>query len=336
VVAAPGVAGNAGAAYIYGFSGGSWRRTATLADPRGATNDWYAWAVAIASGKSGTYVAVGGNDSNKKQDYIYIYKKAGQKWQQQAKIGDPGNTWKDMFGISMAITTTGTLVVGASCWSTDRGEIWIYERSLQRYELVKNIKTPQGGPFNFFGQTVSVSGNNVLVGANDSAYVFTRAAQRSWVQTALIRNPGPADDNFGQSVSFYGTTAVIGAPGGHNGGPLTAGAAYVYVLSNGKWFLVGELTAPANAQGQGFGSAVAVNGSGIVIGMPVYGTVNCGTVFSYAPSDNKWVENEQIVITRCGAGDRAGQSVAMSGSTAVFGAPGTNNQAGAVYFQLLP
>ncbi|HKI16515.1 MAG TPA: FG-GAP repeat protein, partial [Isosphaeraceae bacterium] len=88
-----------------------------------------------------------------------------------------------------------------------------------------------------FGYSVSISGNTVVVGADDAnigandyqgaAYVFTEPASgwASMTQTAtLIASDGGFDDLFGSSVSISGNTVVVGAPGANNG----QGAAYVF------------------------------------------------------------------------------------------------------------
>ncbi|MCA2890771.1 MAG: FG-GAP repeat protein, partial [Microcystis sp. M045S1] len=82
--------------------------------------------------------------------------------------------------------------------------------------------------------SVSLSGTSALIGAiNDdtgaknagSAYLF-ETTTGTLKQT--FNNPTPADgDNFGNSVSFSGTSALIGAPNDSTGAP-TAGSAYLY------------------------------------------------------------------------------------------------------------
>ena len=79
-----------------------------------------------------------------------------------------------------------------------------------------------------FGDSVSISGNTVVVGAPDAtigsnsqqgaAYVFTESGSgwANMTQTAkLTASDGAAGDAFGISVSISGNTVVVGAPGRH-------------------------------------------------------------------------------------------------------------------------
>jgi hypothetical protein len=113
VVAAPGTKKKAGAAGVFKFvylrvgvqpERVAWTREASLPDPRNISDDEYAWATAVSSTKSATYIAIGGNDNNGQRDFVYIYEGSGKTWHLQAKIGDPGTSFADMFGDSLAMS----------------------------------------------------------------------------------------------------------------------------------------------------------------------------------------------------------------------------------------
>ena len=70
----------------------------------------------------------------------------------------------------------------------------------------------------FFGVSVAVSGDTIVVGAQTAqydgrAYVFVRSGT-SWTQQGLLipSNPGNFGEWFGKSVSVSGDTVVVGAP----------------------------------------------------------------------------------------------------------------------------
>ena len=60
---------------------------------------------------------------------------------------------------------------------------------------------------------------------------------------------------------------------------------------------------------------------------------NAGAVYPYVRSGNTWKPAEPVKIfpIRSGERDEFGSSVAISGTTAVIGAPGNEKGAGAVY-----
>ncbi len=160
------------------------------------------------------------------------------------------------------------------------------------------LKAGNTGASDWFGQSVAVSGNTVVVGAyaedsnstgvngnsaNNStynggaAYVFTRNGS-TWTQQAYLKasNTG-GGDQFGISVAVWGDTVVIGAncessnATGVNGNQTNnfaslAGAAYVFTRSGTEWTQQAYLKAGNTGDGDQFGIAVAVSGDTVVVG----------------------------------------------------------------------
>ena len=331
VVATPGLANDAGAAYIYeqAAKSSSWHLAATLHDPRKVAHDEYAWAVAISSTKAGTYVAIGGNDTNGRRDLVYIYQGSGRSWHLQATIADIGKTSQDMFGDAIAISGQ-VLVVGASCVNQNIGDTYVLVRFGSVWRLQAHFPDPTPGQRESFGQSVSISGYTVLVGSNNAAYVYSRGAGNHWAKTATIANPSAANDLFGLSVALSGKMAIVGAPEDIQG----EGATYVFTLSGKKWVRRQKLTTFPGVFGGEFGWSVALTGSELAIGMPIFGTVTCGTALVFRESGGKWVPQVQMKNPKCTQGDKFGFSVAATGTAGVFGAPYTNKNQGAAY--LLP
>jgi hypothetical protein len=331
VVSAPGVNSYTGTAYLWERNGGSWHKVRALPDPRHAAGDNYAWAVGISSTKAGTYVAIGGNDTNGKPDRVYIYTGSGLSWRLQATIKDPGTSFKDMYGDNLAISPS-TLVVGASCGQANSGAAYIYRHEGSRWVLQDSILDPRATTDDFFGEAVAVSGNRVMIGSVGYVYAYTRTPGKGWTQTAIIANPGPSGDSFAQSVALSGTgtTAVLAAPG-----VPPVGAAYVYHLSGTTWSKQQELTEPGGGE---FAWAVAMSGSELLVGMPIGGQPNCGAAFAYKLSGTKFTLQKQIAdpALSCTSSDKFGYAVALTGTYGIFGAPGANNGKGANYELPIP
>ena len=90
---------------------------------------------------------------------------------------------------------------------------------------VAKLTADDGAADDYFGSSVSIDGDTVVIGAkfdddkgtnSGSAYVFTRATASDlasgWTQVAKLTDvDGAADDEFGISVSIDGNTVVIGA-----------------------------------------------------------------------------------------------------------------------------
>lgn len=160
------------------------------------------------------------------------------------------------------------------------------------------LKPSNTNAFDHFGAAVAMSGDTVVVGADQedsnatgvngnqadnsaggsgAAYVFVRTGA-TWSQQAYLKasNTGALDD-FASSVSISGDTIVVGArredsnATGVNGNQSnnsaeSAGAAYVFTRSNGVWTQQAYLKASNSEYGDLFGEGVAVLGDTIVVG----------------------------------------------------------------------
>jgi hypothetical protein len=81
------------------------------------------------------------------------------------------------------------------------------------------------------------------------------------------------------------------------------------------------------------GASVAVSGSTLLVGEPAIDDAS-GRVYVYTQSGGAWTETATLVGSDTAAGDTFGFSVALSGTTAVVGAPGhsaNGNYAGSAY-----
>jgi hypothetical protein len=325
VVGAPGVDYDTGVAYVYVRSGSTWKKRATITDPRDAQGDYFAAEAAITTTKSVTYLVIGDPTGN----IVYIYTGSGGTWRLRQTIKDPGDSSADAFGGTVVVGGT-TLVIGSPSVGYDFGDVYIYGLSGTRWTLQSRLTDPAGKPLDLFGRSAAIDGSTVLIGAVDKSYAYTETAAHRWSRSDTIANPGGAKDNFGASIAAVGTTAIIGAPGDVPGPfTLSAGTAYVYSLAKGAW--TRKQTLPVPGTGDFFGYSAAMAGSRMLIGMPWYGSDTCGAVFEYEPSGGTWKERDRLVPPGCTGGDQFGDTLALSGATAIIGAPYEGVQVGAFY-----
>ena len=134
----------------------------------------------------------------------------------------------------------------------------------------------------------------------------------------------PADilygDAFGYATAVNGTTYLVGAPG-HND---SIGAVYAYTRANNSTLtLQATLKAPGGQDGDCFGTALAFNGTLLVVGAP-YANNGTGAVYVYTLSSGSWSEPVEVM-----AGD--GQvGVLAGGHGGSFSASGADNTGTAV------
>jgi len=213
------------------------------------------------------------------------------------------------------------------------------------------------GAWSNFGQSVSVTGNTAVVGTPNAAvggnygqgaaYVFYRnqGGANAWGQVAkLTAADGAAADTFGYSASISGDTIVVGAPTADVGGNNWQGAAYVFYRNQGganAWGQAAKLAANDGAAQDDFGDSVAVSGDTVVVGAwvaDVGGNADQGAAYVFYRNQggpDAWGQVVKLTAAYGAAEDYFGDSVAVSGDTAVAGVPyadvGGNADQGAAY-----
>ena len=389
-------AANSGAAYVFRRdSGGVWSQEAYLKASNTGASDNFGAAVAIsgdtvvigAAGEESSATGVNGNQSDNSFNdagAAYVFRRdSNGVWAQEAYLKASNTDSVDLFGTAVAISGD-TVVVGAVNESSnatgvngnqsnnsaaysgaayvfvrDSGGVWAQEAYL---------KASNTGASDNFGNAVAISGDTVVVGANNedssatgvngdgsdnsadnagAAYVFGRDSGGVWSQEAYLKasNTG-ATDYFGRSVAISGDTVVIGAyqedssATGVNGNQSNnsfnaAGAAYVFRRdSGGEWSQEAYLKASNTEAGDWFGPAVAISGDTVVIGAEGEDSSatgangdesgnaadNAGAAYVFGRSGTTWSQQAYLKASNTGAGDTFGTAVAISGDTVVVGA----------------
>ena len=199
------------------------------------------------------------------------------------------------------------------------------------------------------GWSVAVSGNVAIVGAMGeaggigdpmagagAAYVFQRnrdgASQWGQVQK-LTASDAQSHDQFGYSVAVSGEYAIVGAAfeAGGPGDPAdNAGAAYVFRRDQGgasNWGQVQKLTAPDADPDDYFGTSVAIFGDTAVVGAFFedgglgHPEADAGAAYVFQNIGGfNWLHVKTLRASDSQPGDRFGNSVAISGDTALVGA----------------
>jgi hypothetical protein len=147
----------------------------------------------------------------------------------------------------------------------------VFYRSGDNWTAGPTLKALDAQADDFFGTSVAISGDYVIVGAPGvdnfagAAYVFHRTGTGpdTWVQQAILVGPDDQSGNyFAVSVSIDGEYAIVGAAQADG----TKGAAYVFHHTEGTWVPIAKLTAPDAAASSQFGLSVAISGTSVIIG----------------------------------------------------------------------
>jgi len=332
-----------------------WKRVASDA----ADDDEFGWSVAM----SGDYIVVGAygeDDAGTNSGAAYLYERdyGGQDyWGEVKKFTASDTELADKFGYSVAIDGD-YIVVGAQSEESGgnaRGAAYIFGSNAggsNNWGEVKKLTASDAADFDFFGSSVSISGDLVVVGVankddagtnSGAAYLYERnyGAPDSWGEVKkLTASDAAAEDRFGWSVAISGDYVVVGAnyEDGDLGGT-NCGAAYIYGRNSGGpdiWGEVKKLTA-SDAEDEGrYGNSVAIYGDYVVVGSPYKdeGAANNGAAYIYGRNSGGpdiWDEVAKISAQNSGL---FGASVAIDGDYVVVGAnyeDGVGSNRGAVY-----
>ena len=168
-----------------------------------------------------------------------------------------------------------------------------------------------------------------LTSSTSAVAASPRAAPAIGTQLAELEGSDTVvGDWFGSSVAISGTTAVVGAVYHAK----IAGRAYVFTRTGAGWKQVAELEGSDTAAGDGFGDAVGLAGTTIVVGAVGHAKSKfTGRAYVFTRTGAGWKQAAELEVSDTVAGDGFGWSVAISGTTIVVGASGHANGAGRAY-----
>ena len=323
VVGAPGYAGHAGRAYVFTKTGAGWKQAAELKGSDTAAGDYFGYSVAI----SGTTAIVGAPGLAR----TYVFTKSGAGWKQAAELKGSDTVVGDAFGDSVAISGTSA-VAGADGHAKAAGRAYVFTKTGAGWKQAAELKGSDTIAGDLFGGSVATSGTSAVVGASGHAkaagraYVFTKTGA-GWKQAAELKGSDTvAGDYFGDSLATSGTSAVVGA----SGYARDAGRAYVFAKTGVGWKQAAELKGSDTVAGDYFGGSVAISGTTIVAGAPVF-TKEAGQAYVFTNTASGWKQATELKGSDTVAGDAFGDSVAISGTSAVAGADGHAKAAGRAY-----
>jgi hypothetical protein len=206
-----------------------------------------------------------------------------------------------------------------------------------------------GQPASYFNGSVAISGSTVVAGACEAnegtgsgsfeqgaVYEFTKPST-GWAnatQTAKLTASGaPHDDHLGASVAVSDATVVAGTyfPGGGSIPPVV----FLYTEPATGWASATESAQLTNSRATGdFGASVAISGPAsaqtVAAGDPgeqVGSNFDQGAASVYTEPGSGWAsatpipQTAQLTASDGAPGDNLGDSVAVTGSTVVAGAP---------------
>lgn len=129
------------------------------------------------------------------------------------------------------------------------------------HSLGSSVSLSGDGKIALLGAMGATVGGASQAGA---AYVFTESAGTWGSEKKIVASDGVANDRLGEKValSSNGQNALLGAPQAAPGGKTNAGAVYGYSFSGGSWGGEQKILASDGAASDIFGTALGISGSG--------------------------------------------------------------------------
>ena len=244
-------AGQSGAAYVFVRSGTTWIQQAYLKASNTGAGDQFGCSVAVsgdtvvigAFGEASNATGFNGNQSDDNafdSGAAYVFVRSGTNWTQQAYLKASNTGASDRFGWSVAMSGD-TVVIGAYGEASNAsgvngnqsdnsasasGAAYVFVGSGTNWTQQAYLKASNTGAGDFFGYSVAVSGDTVVIGAygeasnatgvngnqsdnsageSGAAYVFVRSGTNWSQQVYLKASNTEGSDAFGWSVAVSGT-----------------------------------------------------------------------------------------------------------------------------------
>jgi hypothetical protein len=313
-----------GAAYVFVRSGAVWTLQGKLAASDGEHGDHFGTAVAL----SGDMAVIGADVAGAAdQGAVYVFTRSGGVWSEQARVSISAPDAYPRFGCAVALA--GDTIVAGAYWSdhggaADQGAAYVFTGGGDTWTPQARLRAGGGEAGDQFGVSVALDGDTCLVGADlggvadkGAASVFTRSGGQWTERATLAASDGAYQDQFGHAVALAGGTALAGAQAA---GSTDQGSAYVFTGAGGSWAQQAKLTVTGSRY---FGSSVALSGETAIVGAmwDDGGAADLGAAYVFRRAGSVWTKQMRLTAADGRASDLFGRSVAVSGDTAIVGAP---------------
>ena len=324
---------DSGVVYVLDYDGISWQKTAILQSTDAERFDEFGISVSL-SGDRALVGARGDDDNGYGTGSAYVFDYDGMNWTQSAKLRASDGTMEDQFGWSVSLSGDRALV-GAyrdSDNGSSSGSAYVFDYDGMNWSQSQKLTASDGAKDDFFGHSVSLSGDRVLVSASGdddngsssgSAYVFDYDGM-SWSQSAkLVASDGATSDGFSSSVSLSGDRVLVSAGGDDDNG-FDSGSAYVFDYDGMNWNQSAKLVATDGASYDYFGSSVSLSGDRALMGALGH-YLDSGSAYVFDYDGLNWTQSAKLTQDNVVVADYFGVSVSLSGNRALVGAYGDDD-----------
>jgi len=357
---------NSGAVYVYTrAANNTWSPSGYLKASNVGAQDRFGESVAIdgdtlvvgARFEDSNATGINGaqNDLASNSGAVYVFRRNGAVWQQEAYLKASNAQATDEFGSSVAIRGD-RIAVGAIRKGASIGAAYVFRRNGTVWQ--EEATFPGTDPGAGFGISVALDDQRLVVGSRyanaaktfaGAAFVYLRAGTAWSLESTLTapnaRNVAIGTLTFGTRVALHGDLIAVSDPfedGGSKGinGDMAdtsvqnAGAVYLYRRGVAGWTFEAYVKPATVAPEQRFGAEIAIEADRLVVGAPQDssgGDSQAGAVFAFRRFGQVWFQ--EALLKSPGPPrtfDVFGQGITLSGGRMFVGATGEDSSSAGV------
>jgi hypothetical protein len=266
-----GTISQAGAVYVFGKNGDSWRYEDKIVSPEPQKGDNFGRALAI----QGNLLVVTARKNEKEKGTAFIFEYTGDGWTYKATLDASDSADGDYFGQSVALQGSFMVIGARNTAGPDgahAGGFYLFRQKGGQWIEVTKITPPGGKDDDQCGFAIVIKGDTIVVTARradpaglknaGAAYVYSLMGDSVNLITKLTAIDASAGDEFGQSVAIAEDVLAIGAWKDDKG----KGSIYLFRQKGGQWIETGRITASDGMAGDEFGYSLAALGNCMVTG----------------------------------------------------------------------
>lgn len=265
------------------------------------------WAIVSAPGED---PAVGGTGS------CYAFELVGGTWIERQKLTPWDGAMLSKFGTDVAIHQD--LAVVTAGLEDCAGAAYVYRFDGSGWQNEAVLQSPSTDPCDFFGVSVAVHGDRILVGAERDdaltgqemgAAVLFHYDGTGWTEEQVLTPPIPLlDVRFGHDVALGPSFAFVAAPGRIGFTTSLPGEVHAYQRVGSSWSYASTLRAGDGANANLFGDAIALDATTLAVGAQQFGP---GSVYLFEESGGVWFETQKVTAPDGIASNEFGSGLAL-------------------------
>ena len=262
---------DAGAAYIYKNEGGTWVEKTKLIASDGGYLHQFGFSVSIHE----ECVIIGAPNHDTGKGAAYIFRRNNENWIEEAILNVTVDTDDNSFAHSVSIHDN-YVIIGACTDDEnglDAGAAHIFKKEGSNWIYVTKLISSDGSNDDYFGVSVSIRDDCVLVGAphytfpegqdDPGSVYFFKNNNDVWTEEAkLMAFDEPEYDDFGSSLFFDGNKAIVGIVADNSYKTWV----YIFNFDGEVWDDEAKLSAQGGEIGDSFGEVVSIYNECAIVG----------------------------------------------------------------------